>query len=362
MKSTSFALRTAVFLALLLGVALGMTRAGSAGTPTAGQDSHHRGTPGPTSACALYATPTSGGMNMGGTPHVNMMMDVEFDLAFIDMMIPHHEGAVAMARIALERGEHQEVRLLAQDIISGQDAEITQLESWRAEWYPDAPLVTMSGMMQMKDMGRMMPGTQELMESMGTMQMDPASDAAALCTETESFDRAFIDMMIPHHESAIRMAESALTFAQHLEIKEMAQEIIDAQRREISQMKEWRADWYGDATAAATDVEAVTVTLGEFSVTSSLTEFKVNQSYRFVVKNEGAIPHELMVLPDMTNIGKRDMEERHHVALAVVSEEDLGPGATAEVQVMFTEPGRYLLGCALPAHFDAGMKLAITVR
>ncbi len=167
--------------------------------------------------------------------------------------------------------------------------------------------------------------------------------------------------MIPHHESAIRMAESALTFSRHLEIKEMAQEIIDAQQQEISQMEEWRADWYGDSTPAATSGEVVTITVSEFSVISSLTEFRVNQPYRFVVKNEGAIPHELMVLPEMANIGERTMDELHHVAVAVVPVEDLGPGATAEVEVTFAEPGTYELACALPAHYDAGMNLAIAV-
>ena len=362
MKSTSFALRSAMLLALALGIALGLTSGSSASTPTAGQDVNRDGTPGPASACLVDSTPTASGMNMSGTPPMSMMMDMEFDLAFIDMMIVHHEGAVTMAKIALERGEHQEVRSLAEDIISSQDAEIELLRSWRTDWYPDAPNVTMSVMMQMEDVGHMVPGMHELMESMGNMQMDPASDTAALCSVTESFDLAFIDMMIPHHESAIRMAESALTFAQHLEIKEMAQEIIGAQQQEIGQMKDWRTTWYGGATPAATAAEVVSVTLGEFSVTSSATEFHVGQRYRFVVTNDGAIPHELMVLPQLENVGARDMDELHHVALGVIPVENLGPGATGEVEATFTEPGSYELACALTLHYDAGMTVAITVR
>ncbi len=59
------------------------------------------------------------------------------------------------------------------------------------------------------------------------------------------FDRMFIDMMVPHHQGAIVMAEDALTKAQHPEIKALAQRIIDAQSTETKMMDRWRADWFG---------------------------------------------------------------------------------------------------------------------
>lgn len=66
----------------------------------------------------------------------------------------------------------------------------------------------------------------------------------------DAFDKAFIEMMIPHHEGAIDMSESAKQNANHDEIKKMADEIISAQAREITQMKEWYKSWYGtDAPA-----------------------------------------------------------------------------------------------------------------
>ncbi len=60
----------------------------------------------------------------------------------------------------------------------------------------------------------------------------------------DSFDKAFIDEMIVHHEGAVAMAESALTNAKHQEIKDMARAIISAQTSEISQMREWKENWY----------------------------------------------------------------------------------------------------------------------
>ncbi len=64
----------------------------------------------------------------------------------------------------------------------------------------------------------------------------------------EDFDRAFIDMMVPHHQSAVAMATVALARAERPEIAELAPEIIEAQELEIAQLRTWREAWYGDAS------------------------------------------------------------------------------------------------------------------
>ena len=58
-----------------------------------------------------------------------------FDQAFIDDMIVHHEGAVAMAEKVLEISKRPELRALAENIISAQTAEIAQMKVWRAAWF-----------------------------------------------------------------------------------------------------------------------------------------------------------------------------------------------------------------------------------
>ncbi|MEN9341772.1 MAG: hypothetical protein RIQ54_28 [Candidatus Parcubacteria bacterium] len=59
----------------------------------------------------------------------------EFDRAFLTEMIVHHEGAVTMARRALEQGHREQVQSLARTIITSQSAEIQQMEKWLTDWY-----------------------------------------------------------------------------------------------------------------------------------------------------------------------------------------------------------------------------------
>lgn len=70
---------------------------------------------------------------------------------------------------------------------------------------------------------------------------------------TADFDRAFIDMMVPHHQGAVAMAELAQQRAEHPEIKQMAETIITDQEREIMQMKGWRKAWFGSDQTPSLD-------------------------------------------------------------------------------------------------------------
>jgi uncharacterized protein (DUF305 family) len=60
-----------------------------------------------------------------------------FDKAFIDEMVPHHQGAIRMARVVLEETEDDETRSLAEAIVRTQSDEIEQMNDWRGAWYGD---------------------------------------------------------------------------------------------------------------------------------------------------------------------------------------------------------------------------------
>lgn len=60
-------------------------------------------------------------------------------------------------------------------------------------------------------------------------------------------------MMVPHHQSAVEMAQLAQDRAEHDELKTLAGEIISAQEREIAEMKTWRAEWFGSGDTPPMD-------------------------------------------------------------------------------------------------------------
>lgn len=60
--------------------------------------------------------------------------DKDFDLAFVEMMIPHHAGAVTMSKEALQKSQNGEIKTLAARIIKAQEAEIKMMEDWKSAW------------------------------------------------------------------------------------------------------------------------------------------------------------------------------------------------------------------------------------
>lgn len=64
----------------------------------------------------------------------------------------------------------------------------------------------------------------------------------------DAYDKAFIEMMIAHHQGAIDMAKLSASRAKHDEIKQLSADIIAAQEKEISEMYQWQSMWgYGPA-------------------------------------------------------------------------------------------------------------------
>lgn len=153
----------------------------------------------------------------------------EIDRAFVAGMVPHHESAIEMAEIAKDLGESDFVASLADDIISSQSEEIETLGKVDEELAAEG----------------VEPGDLGVPEHMTGMDGDTASLESA-----DPFDEAFIDMMVPHHQGAIVMARVELEQGQNAELKKLAQEIIDAQSREIEEMNEFRESQFGSPSPA----------------------------------------------------------------------------------------------------------------
>ncbi len=181
---------------------------------------------------------TMGGMTGGSMAPMNHSSsdlgpaDADYDLRFIDGMIPHHEGALVMANEVLKKSTKPELKTLATAILKTQTTEINQLKQWRQAWYPKAPAQPVAWHAQM---GHMMPMTTG---QISAMRMDMDLGAA-----DGGFDQRFLAAMIPHHEGAIVMAKDLLAKSKRPEMKKLAQDILTSQQAEIDQMKGWQKAW-----------------------------------------------------------------------------------------------------------------------
>jgi uncharacterized protein (DUF305 family) len=182
----------------------------------------------------------TGGMNHGEMKHDSMThnMDIgpanaNYDLRFLDSMIPHHQGALIMSQAVLTKSKRPELIKLANSIISEQKKEITQMQQWRKQWYPNA---STTPIMWHAEMNHEMPMTAKYKEM---MQMNVSlGDADA------GFDKRFLDAMIPHHQGAVTMAKDAIAKSQRPELQKYAKSILTSQQQEIDTMTQWRNKWY----------------------------------------------------------------------------------------------------------------------
>ena len=101
----------------------------------------------PIVATTPAATMNHDAMKNGGMAHGEMKnrdmnhnmdlgpADADYDLRFIDAMIPHYEGAVVMAKDLAQKTKRPELQKLAKAIITSQQVEIDQMQQWQKSWY-----------------------------------------------------------------------------------------------------------------------------------------------------------------------------------------------------------------------------------
>jgi uncharacterized protein (DUF305 family) len=240
------AIMHAVICAMALAAVLGVPAPVTAQTPApVGCDAigsaadSHEGEHGMTHA----ATPPADAHAMDhGTPMSDMTV-TEFDLLYIDMMIPHHESIIALAEVAQYELTHPALIAMAERIVATQGAENDTMRELRDTWYPSAAPVSMDAMLAM-------PGLEH--SDMATMdqQMNAQWQVQSFCAAPDK-DLAFIEQVIPHHQMAIDVSTAALDHAVHPELRTIAEAVIAAQEAEIAELESIRAELTGDATPAS---------------------------------------------------------------------------------------------------------------
>jgi len=158
--------------------------------------------------------------------------------AFLQGMVPHHMMAIEMAQMAQQMATKPEIKQLASSIITSQGGEIEKMNAIYGRLFAGAALKP--DKMAHDKMGL-------TMEEAGMGMTDKEMQAMM---GAKPFDREFIDMMIPHHQGAIRMARVVLASTKDPEVRSLAQAIVTAQSKEIMDMNGWRARWYGKPSPA----------------------------------------------------------------------------------------------------------------
>ncbi|MGV3548842.1 CopM family metallochaperone [Rhizobium sp.] len=197
--------------------------------PVAAQDSdpsrHDMSTMEPTPATEGAAKAYMDGMaKMSRDMTAAMTGDADVD--FATMMIPHHQGAIDMAKVHLQYGKDPELRRLSEAVVSAQQGEISVMKGW-LEKHPAPSGGT--------EHAQHTPSGMAYMTGMEKMNADMGAEMSG------DADRDFVTMMIPHHEGAIAMAKVQLEHGRNAELRKLSEAIIKAQESEIAVMRVWLA-------------------------------------------------------------------------------------------------------------------------
>lgn len=146
------------------------------------------------------------------THDADPMSDNSYDVHFIDSILDHHAGVIAMAEQALKESTTVALKDLAQKTMITTQKEIDWLKAYRQTKHPNA-----AKMVDNMDMG--------------TMGIN--NDAS------KSFDQRYAEAMISHHQGSIKMAKEALTKLGHDELKQFAQAMLTAEEAEVTQLQQF---------------------------------------------------------------------------------------------------------------------------
>jgi uncharacterized protein (DUF305 family) len=141
------------------------------------------------------------------------------DIDFSAMMIPHHQGAIAMADALLKTSKTDSLEGFARQVIKAQQEEIRQLKAF-LDTAKNTPTLNV-----------------KTFEKALNASMEPMMNGMQKIKPTGNLQKDFVALMIPHHQSAVEMAKAYLPYAKNAKIKKMATKIIEAQEKEITWLK-----------------------------------------------------------------------------------------------------------------------------
>lgn len=136
------------------------------------------------------------------------------DLRYINQMVAHHRGAILLADQVADKTQRSEIRNLAAEIKQGEPLLIAELYNWKENWYIDNRTVK-----------------------------DPI--VAHLGGADEKTDLRFLNALIAHHEAGILMTKEIRTKSSRIEILNNADAVENFLSNSLTNLKQWREQWYG---------------------------------------------------------------------------------------------------------------------
>ncbi len=194
--------------------AIALAACGSTSTPAGTADAQS-----PASAGTTATTPAAPSPDAASGQHNAA------DVAFATDMVPHHQQAVTMSQMAQKQATDPKVKSLAAEIQAAQGPEIETMTGWLTAWGQPVPT---SGGHDMSKMGG--AGMDGMMTDEQMQQLSAASGTA--------FDRMWLQGMVAHHKGAVEMSNVELRDGENADAKKLAQQIIDAQKQEITVMEQ----------------------------------------------------------------------------------------------------------------------------
>jgi uncharacterized protein (DUF305 family) len=164
------------------------------------------------------------------------------DIAFAQMMVPHHAQALEMAAFAPRAGGGADVRTFAERIAAAQKPEIVLMASWLTKRGQDAPTA------EQIEKGELGPLSMDAHEHHGSGSHASMEDMPGMASEADlerlskargaAFDKLFLELMIMHHQGAIEMVDEVLAKGSDLELNELAAGIGADQAAEADRMRQ----------------------------------------------------------------------------------------------------------------------------
>lgn len=231
-------MKTYHLLALALSVSLGMTACNTSQQPNRQANEHNSHPQSTVNQHDTHTADTTASTDKTKPAHVVAYMDSmakmhddmangvqakNADVGFAKGMTPHHQGAIDMANIELQYGKDAEMKALAQNIIDAQQGEIKQMQDWLTANEAKLPNTDNADQITKAHKANMMKNHDAMMQ--GITATDP--------------DVAFVKGMIPHHQGAIDMSDVELKYGKDPAMRQLAEQIKQAQAPEIKQMQDW---------------------------------------------------------------------------------------------------------------------------